>query len=395
VFLFKGLIESSKSWLNRALIIQHYNPLLQVSGQSESEDVKNTQLALAQLQQGKKEFHLGEGGTTFRFFSLLVSRYPGTWILNASPRLLERPQLELKSILEQLGVDIIFESQRVQLRSEGWKIPSRIFCQGNVSSQFVSGLILNAWNLPESLDLQIQKPIVSEDYLEMTIEMVKRLQMNIKQTQDENYLKLHIEKSKQPVSAQPFIAEMDMSSAFSLSAAAVIAGHAEIQNWPNDSLQPDREFLNIFKRMKIPYLIQQSTLTVSQCESWSSCKENLNATPDLFPVLAVLCGLGQGRSYLYGAQHLKSKESDRMAKTIELLSLCGFKTEIINDGLAIYGSSSTKDRTQSVLFNPDQDHRMAMAAGLLKLAGFNLTILNPEVVHKSYPHFWQDVGLSI
>ena len=395
MFTFVGPIESSKSWMNRALIIQNYNPQIEIQGYSSSEDVINLRNSIQSLNQEQIEFFSGAGGTTLRFFSFLISRRPGLWKIHADQRLLERPQSELKSILEQLGIKVLIESKCITLQSSGWIIPKSVQCDGASSSQFVSGLLLNSWQLPQDLLIQIRKPLASLDYLKMTIEMVKRQGLNLESTDLENFLSINIKAMQMPESSNPLQAELDISSAFALAAAGVIAGHVHITNWSQQSLQPDFNFLNIFNKMGISFETNNNFFIINQHQNWSKCEENLLNTPDLFPVLSVLCALGSGVSYLYGADNLKAKESNRFLKTIELLNLCGFKTEIKNGGLLIHGESSKMNKQTALVFDPDQDHRMAMAAGLLKLSGYNLNIKNASVVNKSYPSFWQDIQVLI
>ncbi len=112
-------------------------------------------------------------------------------------------------------------------------------------------------------------------------------------------------------------------------------------------------------------------------------------------MLAVLCAFAEGVSTLLGAEQLIYKESNRIQKTYELLCLMGFKCELHAGGLTIYGKSSSQPPSKLCKFNPDHDHRMAMAAALFKLKSYNIEIEHPEVVNKSYPDFWKDVGLKL
>lgn len=387
MFKFSGDLVLSKSWLNRALIIRSYRPSIQFASESDSEDVVVLKKALSEI--GKKsEFHLGQGGTSFRFFCFLISRQPGTWTVKAHPRLLERPQQGLKELLQQLGVVIEFKKEEVTIRSDGWKAPSEIKCSAQDSSQFISGLLLNAWGLSQDLHIQIQGPIVSEDYLKMTIAMLKQFGMQI---QEGKTLKVFKNQMPQVDRAQ---AEVDVSSAFSLAAAGAVAGDVEIANWNPQSLQPDMAFLKFFDQMQMKYIQSGSSFKITQQSSWKSLRADLNRSPDLFPVLSVLCALAEGKSDLYGAEQLQHKESNRLLKTKELLDLAGFNSVLKNDGILVEGKSSRQDKLKPVQFDPDHDHRMAMAAGLLKLAGYNINIQNPGVVNKSYPSFWKDIRIN-
>lgn len=388
MFKFKSELVLSKSWLNRALIVQSYANGSYGNLNSDSDDVIYLKKALQQLNSPQKEFYLGQGGTSFRFFCFLISRQSGEWIVKAHPRLLERPQQGLKDILQQLGVEIRFEKDKAIIRSEGWKIPSLIECRAEDSSQFISGLLLNSWLLSEDLNIQIHGSIVSFDYFKMTLLMLRKFGMKIENAKILQVLKNQIPRIEK---IQP---EVDVSSAFSLAAAGAIDGDVEITNWNSKSIQPDMVFLNIFDQMNILYSQTENTLEIKKQKAWGGVKVDLNQSPDLFPVLSVLCALAEGSSELFGAEQLKHKESNRLQKTKELLDLVGFKSELRLDGLKIEGLSSTQDKNKKVIFNPDHDHRMAMAAGLLKLAGFHIQIEDSTVVNKSYPSFWKDIGVE-
>ncbi len=392
MFQFSGEILQSKSWLNRAMIIQHFNPQIILAAESASEDVLQLKNAVQSVG-SKSEFSLGAGGTSFRFFAFLISRYKGTWKLNADPRLLERPQAEIKTVLHQLGVVSTFTATGLLLESKGWEPKRQITCSAEVSSQFVSGLLLSSWNLEFDLEIIIAKPVVSHGYLGLTIDLLKSAGMKLLLEENQEYVKCTVLKNQlSPLSEM--CCELDISSAFALAAAAVINGNAEITNWNPDSKQPDLLFQEIFKMMNISFLVSGKVFTIRRHEHWNALNFNLGSSPDLFPVLAVLCAFASGVSELTGTGQLKFKESDRLGKTRELLDLIGVKTEMLADGIRIFGGSSSVSRDEIIAFDPDQDHRMAMAAALIVLKGYKLSVLQPEVVNKSYPSFWQDVGVQ-
>jgi 3-phosphoshikimate 1-carboxyvinyltransferase len=392
MFSYKSELVLSKSWLNRALIIERYCTGIDLKLESLSDDVQLLKQAIQQI--GKtSHFYLGQGGTSFRFFCFLISRLPGEWTVAADPRLFERPQKSISKILSQLGVGCEFRKQDVLIQSQGWKIPETIFCETQQSSQFISALVLNSWNLTHDLQIEIQLPIPSDDYLKMTLLLVKKFGLTVKSTENVNLRTLLIKALQEPIN-RGLQAEVDVSSAFSLAAAAVIAGEVEITNWNSNSIQPDLIFLKVFDQMKISYQQSKGILKIKHQKEWHAISFNLNQSPDLFPVLAVLCALAEGTSHLFGGEVLQFKESNRLQKTKELLDLAGFESELKDDGLVIFGKSSNQDKKKLITFDPDQDHRMAMAAALLKLAGYFINILNPEVVKKSYPDFWTDIGLQ-
>lgn len=391
MFQFRGEVLQSKSWLNRALIIQHFNPRIILPSDSGSEDVINLKNAIQSIGI-KNEMNLGSGGTSFRFFAFLISRKKGTWKLKASSRLLERPQGEVTSMLQQLGVVSKFSDDGLDLESNGWQPKGRITCSANVSSQFASGLLLSCWNLEFDLELVIVKPVVSMGYLSLTIDLLRSAGMQIFLEENIEYMKCTVLKNQKSLLTE-MQSELDVSSAFALAAAAVIGGDAEITNWNPGSKQPDLIFQEIFKKMNISYLTSEKCFTVQRHKTWSPINFDLENSPDLFPVLAVLCAFASGVSELTGTGQLRYKESDRLGKTRELLELIGVKTELLNEGIRIYGGSANVSKDKEIEFDPDQDHRMAMAAALVRLKGYKISVLRPDVVNKSYPSFWQDVGL--
>ena len=392
MFIFEGPLESSKSWMNRASIIQYYNPELKISGFSKAQDVMDLQGALSDLKKNQSDFEIGEGGTTFRFFAILLSRLSGNFKLKAHPRLLQRPQHDLIFLLQQLGCDVKVTATEMQLRSQGWNLKNKITCGASISSQFISGLLLNSWNLPQDLEVEIKTPIISEDYLKMTVSLLKNCGMKILESKTDAHLNLKILKNQIPQS-QTLAAEIDLSSAFALIAAGAMAGSVKITNWDNNSTQPDILFLQILEMMNIKFLVDKNTFNIQKQTQWNGININLVNAPDLFPVLAVLCSQAQGESFLFGASQLKAKESDRLVKTFELLKLCGIESTMDSNGLKIQGGRTEKNKSEKIIFDPDHDHRMAMAAGLFQLAGYNIEVLHPQVVEKSYPKFWQDIGV--
>ncbi|MEQ1724009.1 MAG: 3-phosphoshikimate 1-carboxyvinyltransferase, partial [Pseudobdellovibrio sp.] len=379
---------------NRALVIDYFNKNLRINGNSSSDDVVKLKQAIMAIGTST-DFDLGHGGTTFRFFIFLISRLAGSFTLNAHERLLQRPQQEITHVLKQLGVSAELLDGQWKIKSEGWKIPSApIVVSAELSSQFVSGLLLSTWDLDFDLTVEVKKPVTSNSYLSMTIDMLQKSGMKIDFAENDTCFTYTIAKNQKAI-IDVLNSELDISSAFSLAAAGVVNGDVQITNWNSHSSQPDLVFLEFFKRMNISYSLVSDILSIAKHNNWKSADFNLQNSPDLFPVLSVLTAFADGNSKLFGAEQLKHKESNRIQKTHELLSAAGFKSEVLNDGIVIHGKSSNQNLNTPILFNPDHDHRMAMAAALLKLMGYNIAIQSPEVVNKSYPNFWSDIGLNL
>lgn len=386
MFQYRGEIPASKSLMNRALVIQSYEPSIQLLGSSQCMDVVHMQKSLSGLGRSS-ELDAGEGGTTFRFLVLRLSRMGKSFFLKAHPKLLARPQDELLRIAEQFGFSIKKQKDGFNIEGQGWKEPkNNLTVDRGLSSQFLSAVLLNAWDLDFLLKIKSMGGAKSEGYLQMTIEMLRDFGMSI-EDQDSQIIIPPYQKPK----VQNYRVESDVSSAFSVAAAGALYGSVELLNFPFKSLQPDIEFLTILKNMGAIVERMGNDLSVKKALQLKAVNVNLENCPDLFPVLSVLCAKASGVSHLYGAPHLVHKESNRIAQVSELFNLIGIQHESRPDGMIIYGGSiETKNQTT---YSPAQDHRMAMAAGLLRLGGVPLQILTPEVVDKSFPEYWQVLGL--
>lgn len=388
VFEYTGKIPSSKSMMNRALLVQSFFPSLEVEGHSSCDDVRHMKLAIVNLIRGSI-IDCGEAGTVLRFMTARASRMPGTHRLKATPRLMQRPQDELGQILNPLGVEVERSADGLKISGSDWvkpHLPVRI--PRDRSSQFASALLLSAWDLPFDLELELSGPAVSEGYWGMTLSMVKRLGMRIEG--DRNRI---LVPAQQKVAASFIDVEPDYSSMFAVVAAALVAGKVRLQGVSPFSLQPDFVFFQFLNRMGVPGRVEGGEFRAETARSLEPLEASLRECPDLFPVLAALCSFASGNSVLREAPQLAHKESDRLANTHQLLRMAGVDSTVRHDGLMIRGQGPGF-QPRPFQFDPDQDHRMAMAAALFKLRTPAIDILNPDVVKKSFPEFWSIVGLS-
>lgn len=380
-FDFRGPIEASKSLFNRALVIGSFFPDLVIRGDSKSRDVELMKKAVAALgHETNLRLICGEAGTVIRFLAFRVARIPGRHELIGSERLLVRPMTEIEEGLSALGVKASLLKDRLAIEGDGWQQPSKpVEIARGRSSQFASALLLSSWQLPFDLELSMRGPEISEAYWQMSVSLCRHLGMEIVRNSETYRVP-----AGQALKVFDYQVEADASSSFAIASFAALDGRAEFTNLPEISLQPDHIFLRILEDMGV----KRSGSTLVRGSSLRPVVVNLSEAPDLFPVLAVLCAFADGKSRLHGAPHLKHKESDRLEKTFELLSLAGVKTEKLADGLVIDGRGA--DFIPAAFqFDPDEDHRMAMAAALFAKRQDAIEILHPEVVNKSFPDFWR------
>lgn len=381
-FRFRGCVPPSKSLLNRALIVRSHSDVFKVFGDSEAEDVMFLRKALGKVEDGK-EFYLGDGGTTLRFFALRASREKGTFVLRGGARLFQRPQGALVEILQSLGVQSEITPQGMVIRSQGWRDPGGpLFVPTGQSSQFVSSLVLNSWNLPFDLILEWKDRVVSEPYFAMTLALCQKAGLEFERTERS----LRIPAGQKP-RAVSYRVEPDFSSMFSLAAAGAIAGQAVFEDLPGESLQPDFRFFEILENMGSKVTREGDSISVASGQSLKAIDVDLGDCPDLAPVLSVLCAFAQGTSILRGAKQLKFKESDRISSTASLLKKMGVTVRSREDGLEIDGDPNLPPKEFD--FDPDEDHRLAMAAGVLIAKGWPVHVMHPEVVNKSFPEYWR------
>ena len=403
-------LSSAKSLLNRALVVQSYFPELKIHGHSMCEDVQYMRESLGVLKAHEgcsMVLDCGEGGTTFRFSALRASRKKGSHCLKVSARLLERPQKVLLSLLKQLGVQAELRDHELWLESSGWQAPKGILeLDMSQSSQFASSLLLNSWLLDFDLEIQTSEKICSKGYWEMTCKMLQKMGMNMEMERlEEKALGMQkggsrwILRAGQHLQVPEWYCEVDMSNVFALVVGAIFGGNslhlADISKQSfRESLQPDACFVNALETMGIAFCLDERGFYLPsknpQSLNLKPLEMNLRDSPDLFPLLALLCSLASGKSRLYGAYHLAYKESHRIHKVHELLNLLDVKNEIKKDGLIIEGRKGTFPK-KTFAFNPDKDHRLAMACGVLMEAGHSIELQDPHCVNKSFPDFWKQL----
>lgn len=385
-FKFNGSIDDSKSIVNRLLIVQSHYKNLKLNFTSEADDVLYLQQALRDLEQGLYEFDLGAGGTSLRFFLGRLSRQPGRYIVRAHAKLLSRPQRDLYQALEQLGTLVTSIPNGLSVNSLGWKDASSVKVKSDLSSQFASSILINSWNLDRPFTIDTGKTVASKSFLELTQTLCQRVGMKFKADSG----RIDIEEN-QRVTVKKLDAEVDASSLFTLACFALLYGELRIKPCVNKFGQPDFQFLNFFKDWGLIYKLDSKGFHIAKQELPKFVELNIKSCPDLFPVLSAFLSFCPGLHKLHGAPHLVNKESDRIAKTHELLTLAGVRASPLPDGMIIEGGNNLK--TTKFSFDPDNDHRMAFAAALFAYGGFDVELSNQHVVSKSFPQFWDILGL--
>ncbi|MCY4512275.1 MAG: hypothetical protein OXB86_01140 [Bdellovibrionales bacterium] len=384
-FYFLGKAPLSKSLLNRALIIRGWFPDFDIQGTSSCDDIQIMTKALENP--SAKIINCGLSASAFRFLALYLSRKGGEYFLTGQPALLNRQMQELPMILSQLGVSAIKEEKGWQISSEGWKPQGDyVNIPYKTTSQYASGLLLSGWNLKRDLFFALNRNQVSFAHFKMTLDFVQQLGMDVKSEGTEYCIP-----AGQTLQVFHYKPEQDRNSLFALAALAALTGKAVFSDWTDLSLQSEAVFPHILEKMGVSLKKENHTLSVFKTDHLKPLEMNLCSTPDLFPVLSVLCAKANGTSRLSGLKHLAFKESHRLNQMEKLFQLSNIAVEKTEDTFTIHGNT-LRLSVKPFEFDGAGDHRIIMAAALLKKIGVPIQITGKEAVSKSFPDFFKYIG---
>lgn len=387
-------LTGSKSIANRALLIRALSqrdfPILGLA------QAKDTQLLNALLRSDDLVLDAGAAGTTFRFLTAYLSLQPGTQVLTGTQRMKQRPIGVLVDALRSLGANIKY------LEKEGYPpieigSPSNmgqkadLSIKANTSSQYISALLMIAPTLPTGLNLNLEGTIVSRPYIEMTLNLMSYF--GVEHTWEGQTIRV----SHQTYLPRAFTVEADWSAAsyYYSMAALTREPHIQLNGLFKNSVQGDAVLAEQMAHFGIQttYNEQGVVLTRKELPVTTPFRYDFLRCPDLAQTLAVVCaGLGI-RGEFAGLETLRIKETDRInALQLELAKI-GCLMEPMSyelDDKEWFAVTGTAGWSAPPVFATYEDHRMAMAFAPLALQG-EIMIQEPDVVDKSYPHFWDDL----
>jgi len=389
-------LEGSKSISNRALIalaLAGAKPLDWLNNLSTSDD---TQTLLRLLEQDNRTFDAGDAGTTFRFMTALLATQPGEQVLTGSKRMLERPVGPLVEALLELGANIQFLEKKgyPPLKIGEMKPRARsVRVAADVSSQFLSALLLIGPYLPEGLELVPQGPLVSRPYLEMTLHLMRHFGAVV------GWQGEAIVVAPGRYTPRLLVVEADWSAASYWYAMAAFSEDLDLtlKGLQEHSWQGDSVLATMMQRFDIQTFFGENEVRLKKMGAASRplFEKDFLACPDLVQTLAVVCA-GLGTTGVFsGLETLRIKETDRIG---------ALKTELEKLGVSFsklparfskkwpektfYSLEGKADLLTLPRFATYGDHRMAMAFATLAMLS-PVKIENPEVVSKSYPQFWE------
>ena len=403
------VLPASKSISGRALVINALSgSSLLPDNLSDSDD---TQAMLNALHEMPEVIDIGAAGTAMRFLTAYLSVTPGTHTITGTERMKHRPIGILVDALQTLGADIAYEGEEgfppLRIAGRNDIEGGELSVPGNVSSQYISALLMIAPTLKKGLRLTLTGQIASRPYLDMTMSMMRDFGAEV-----EWILKDVIEVKPGSYRQRPYHIESDWSAAsywYEMVALSPDAGaQVELVGLHHDSIQGDSKVWQLMSELgvateyyeepdgtEIIRLRKTGNLACHFCHDFSH-------QPDLAQTFAVTCAMLDVPFRLVGLQSLRIKETDRIAALVEelgkIVCLEGNDSELLWEGF--YNIDDLELLPfEEFTFDTYDDHRMAMALAPVCLrTGGEIVINNPEVVSKSYPHYWEDlekVGFSI
>lgn len=348
--------------------------------------------------EGEIEVFCGNAGTMFRFLVATLAAIPGTFRLDGTPRLRERPIGPLVDAVRRLGGEVEYLEREgygpLAIRGATLRGGTTGLDAGS-SSQYLSALLMAGLRAREPVVVELSA-LTSEPYVEITLGLVRRFGGRIERLSPTRFR----------VEPEPKLAEGldrvrvegDWSAAAYPAAMAVLtAGEIRLLGLEEHSPQGDRGFVDLLVQMGAEVSWQGGELVVAGAGRLASLDVDLGRMPDQVPTLAALAPFAAGTTRITGVPHLRIKESDRLHAMAVGLAALGVPVRELPDGLEIEGvwAGNAKVPSDPVTIDPFDDHRIAMSFALVGLRRPGVTIAEPGVVAKSYPEFWRDFDALI
>jgi 3-phosphoshikimate 1-carboxyvinyltransferase len=412
-------VPGSKSLTNRALLIasladgrtcltnalfsddsRYFAGALQTLGFDVQLDETNHEMTVTGLggniPSKQAALFIGNAGTAARFLSAFLTLGTGEYILDGDARMRERPIGDLIAALAQLGARISSLSPRERAgdKEENLQLcpPVKIIASGlpggktkiagNISSQFLSALLMVAPYAKSSVEIEVVTELNSKPYVDMTIAIMKDFGIEIERS---GYSKFTIQPASY-ISAFNYAIESDASAAsYFFAAPAICGGTVRVENMSRASKQGDIAFLEILQQMGCTVIEADHSLQVTGCSSLRGVDVDMRDIPDTAQTLAAIAPFACSPTRICGIASARVKETDRVHATCTELARLGVQVEEHEDGMTIQPCKSFKP----AIVQTYNDHRMAMAISLIGLRVPGITIQNPDCVSKTFPDYFE------
>lgn len=346
------------------------------AGEFSSKDIFATEDCLKRVLDGEQVLDCGESGSTLRFLLPLLSARGGEYEFILHGKLANRPNDQLFSVLNSHGVKTV---QDKTIKISGKLTSGEYTIRGDVSSQYVSGLLMALPTLEGDSKITLLTPLASKSYVDITLEVLSGYGINIQKLENGYFIN-----GNQKFEGN-LLPEGDWSNMAVFLVAGGILGDISVTGLNANSVQGDRKILEILQDAGVKIEVEKDIVKVYKSEI-RAFSFDADDTPDLVPIASVLGGCAKGQTVIKKVERLKIKESNRIDSTIKMLASFGINAEYKNDSIIINGNKIKRGVVDS--FN---DHRIVMAGTIFgSIAEGESQILGAQAVEKSYPTFFRD-----
>ena len=332
-----------------------------------------------------RQIFLGNNGTALRFLTALVCLGQGQYILTGEKRLRERPVGALAEALKKMGAHITCTSDcpPVTINANGLA-GGKISLRDVESSQYVSALLLCAPYTRQGIELTLRGRVSSVPYIDLTVAAMREFGIKIEKEKNK-----YTVKRQNSYQGREYRVEGDASSAsYFFLAAALLQRPIRVMGISRKSCQGDIHLLEILEKLGCHIEAREDWVEVTGNNlTEGDFIFDLNDMPDMVPTLAVLAAFRRGKTTITNVEHLRIKESDRLAAMAAELKRAGIKAEETAGGLIITGGKMKPAKIQTY-----NDHRIAMSFAVAALAVTGIEITDKKCVDKSFPEFWEELG---
>lgn len=382
-------LPASKSISNRALII---NALAESNCTPNNlSDCDDTRVMIKALTQDEETIDIMAAGTAMRFLTAYLSVTPGERIITGTARMQQRPIQILVNALRELGAEISYTNNEgfPPLHIKGVELKgNEITLKGNVSSQYISALLMIGPALKNGLTLHLSGEIISRPYINLTLQLMQDFGAKAAWTSSDS-----ISVAPQPYTSIPFTVESDWSAASYWYQIAALSPKTEIEllGLFRNSYQGDSRGAEVFSRLGITTEFTTKGVKLKKTgKAPERLEEDFIDIPDLAQTFVVTCALMNIPFRFTGLQSLKIKETDRIAALKNELKKLGYVIKEENDSILMWNGERCEPEETPVIATYE-DHRMAMAFAPTIICHPTMQIADPQVVTKSYPGYWEDL----
>lgn len=335
------------------------------------------------------ELDVGNSGTTLRFASAIAACLRGRTVLDGDDSLRKRPMGKLLEALERAGAECRSADGCAPVEVSGPMSARNVRVDGGTSSQYVSAILVASPLLGEGIRVGVEGRMVSRPYVDITVDMMRRFGFGVSEEEGAYTV------SRAGEGDAEYAVPADLSSAAYLLAAGGLGGRATVEGTGPGDVQGDRKIADILAASGCSVTTEGGAVTCSKTGIHRAVDVDFRDTPDLFPVVAAFLATAGGTSRLYGADHLRFKEADRIAATVEMINALGGDAEATGDGCTIRGV----DRLRGGCVNARGDHRIFMAAAVASLSCDGPVVLDDDrcwdVSYPGFPEQMASLGVRV